>query len=164
MLSFLFLVFVPSILGVLIAPSTNLIANQIPAVSSSNNDTASLQTPGAAFCLQSVYGIDVSLDSCINAWVKMPRSLAPTTYGIRGQDLEAPLPIRYQSDDGLCVIDLRARRGDGAARGDIARGVDISNAARLIIENCMENPQRRKVGGSIYGFSRYPFRLSPNAS
>ena len=143
MISFLLLLIVPSILSLLIGPPTTL---------NSTNETTNLLIPGVASCIDGTYGIDLNLNSCINAWVKMPRTLTPAAYGTRSQHLALSFPIRYQSDDGLCVIDLRARHGDAAARGDVARSLDISEAARLIIESCM-NPQRRTSGGSLYGFS-----------
>ena len=146
MTSFLLLLIAPFALGLLIGPPTDL---------GLSNETNSLLLPGVASCLGGIYGADLNPDSCINAWEKMPRTLAPIAYGTRSQHLAFSFPIRYQSDDGLCVIDLRARQGDAAARGDVARSIHISDAARLIIDNCMRNPPRIPVGGSIWGFSTY---------
>ena len=144
MVSFLLLLLSPFALGRLILPDTNL---------NPSNETTSLLLPGDAYCLGAVYGVDLNPDSCINAWEKMPRTLIPITYGSRNQHLSISFPIRYQSDDGLCVIDLRAKHGDAAARGDVARSIDICDAARLVIDKCMRNPRRTASGGSTWGFS-----------
>ena len=154
MISFVLSLLVSSILGLLMTPpARSLIHTTIPAENSSDNDTARLLLPGVVSCLGRPYGYDLSLDSCINAYMKMPRTLAPTAYSARSEHSEPSYPVRYQSDDGLCVIDLQSRQGHSVARGDVTRGVDISDAARSIIEKCMMHPTRPKSGGSLYGFS-----------
>ena len=162
MISFLLLLVAPYALCLLIAPPpSNIINNSVPARISRSNDTASLLVPGVASCIGRTYGFDLGFDSCINAWGKMPRTLEPIAYGDRSLHLAASVPVRYQSDDGLCAIDLRARHGDVATRGDVARGVDVSDAAHVVIEKCIKNRQQSTTGGSISGFSMYSLPCSP---
>lgn len=103
-------------------------------------------------CSSHNYGTNPSLDSCKNAWAKMPRTEGTNLYTSRSYTgTSTPLPLRWQSDDGLCVIDLRAKLKDHAIR-DMARTVDISNAAQYIIDQCIMKSKTR-TGGSTYGFS-----------
>ena len=77
----------------------------------SQAEFANLSAPDAR--CSSVYGDDVSTDSCLNALEKMRYSTSPKTYIPRHRNRAQPLPlnyvsmpVRYLSDDGICAIDL----------------------------------------------------------
>ena len=62
------------------------------------------------------------------------------------------IPLRYQSDDGLCVIELRARTGPRVVRGDVTTFLEISDAAERVIDQCVA---RIPAGGSTTDFSMF---------
>ena len=69
------------------------------------------------------------------------------------------MPIRYQSDDGGCVIDVRPRKKGSALRNEVARNIDISDTAQRVIQRCVVD-YRAKSGGSTFGFSTSKFTRS----
>lgn len=64
------------------------------------------------------------------------------------------IPLRYQSDDGWCVVELRARVRGTAVRADVATAVEVSDAVQRVIEECVV---RASTGGSTRGFSGFFF-------
>ena len=74
-------------------------------------------------------------------------------FGSHGQQgIDVQIPLRYQSDDGLCVIELRARTRPVAVRGDVTTFGEIADAAERIIEQCV---RRVPAGGSTTDFSTF---------
>lgn len=108
-------------------------------------------------CLPQHYGLELSLGSCRNAQRKIPRTTTAYPYSTRGQaGAGIVIPLRYQSDDGLCVVDVKGRRRDRAVT-DVARSLDISDAAEEIIKRCVDGMQMNS-GGSTYGFGKPCFQ------
>lgn len=138
---------------------TFLLSSSLGTLITSTNRTAP-PLPGALQCSPRKYGSGLSPDSCLNAWGKMPRTTNHNIYRSRPQREhdEFLVPIRYQSDDGLCAIDLRPRLHDKLHGGDIARSVDVSDAAWTVLEMCV---RRTREGGFMGRFSTlaYPFLL-----
>ena len=64
------------------------------------------------------------------------------------------IPLRYQSDDGWCAVELRARVRATTVRADVATAVEVSDAAERVIEECVV---RTSAGGSVTGFSGFSF-------
>lgn len=101
------------------------------------------------FC-NAVYGRDLEIASCLNAWAKIYRLAPSQAYGPRPRfHFDPPpdtltLPVRYLSDDGLCSIDLQNNVG---SQGDTVSGLLISQEARSIIDECVRNKKR---GGNIH--------------
>ena len=62
------------------------------------------------------------------------------------------IPLRYQSDDGFCVIELRSKISSMAVRGDVTTFLEISDAVERIIDQCVV---RVPAGGSATGFSTF---------
>lgn len=129
---------------------SNLVTNLNNTNAAGFLDTGELAT-GKVSCSTRYYGKDLDYESCMNAWRKIPRSPAQDSYGTRGQRVQIRLPIRYQSSDGRCVIDIRPARLGAAIKLDLARGVDISDAARNLMQTCVI----KKQGGSVRDFSQY---------
>lgn len=156
-MSLLFFSFRVALLSFLIYPIYSTPTNSSSASNRNNASATSLLATGRVSCLRRIYGYDLNYESCHKAWKKIPRSYISNTYGTRGQDVEMRVPIRYQSDDGRCVIDIRPTRTSAAVRGDVVRGVDMSNAAIDVLDRCVT----KKEGGSVNGFSMqnlYPLR------
>ena len=147
-------------LSLQIVRSWNLTTDPIPQGDLSDADTTNLSDPDRVFCAPRFYGADLRAESCINAWGKMPRTTAQIWYGTLGQRADVRIPIRYQSDDGLCVIDLRPRIRDASVRGDGARSIDVSNSAKHILDTCIRF-KAQNSGGSVYGFSMLCAPTSP---
>ena len=102
-----------------------------------------------ASCFSS-YGTQMNLNSCKNAWNKMPRDRELYHYGMRKKiatHLDVGLPVRYLSDNGLCAIDIRAQ----LALGDSAKPIEVSEAAKSVLDHCV---LAKHKGGSITGFSQ----------
>lgn len=115
--------------------------------------------PGRASCRPNTYG-QPQEPSCRNAWSKVPRTGTEIVFGSRGQrGIDVSIPLRYQSDDGLCVIELRTRTGPRIVRGDVTSFLQISDAAEQIIDQCVV---RIPAGGSTTDFSKFSFGLSPS--
>lgn len=133
-------------------PSQNVTVNN-----SNNGSLPELPSPDHISCLPRVYGVNPKKASCVNAWEKIPRTITEDMYTSRSRatTVSITIPIRYQSDDGRCVIDVRAKRRDTVVTGDLSRGIDISDAAGSIIDKCMQPQSRFTSGGSIYGFSEF---------
>lgn len=97
-----------------------------------------------------VFGRDLSIESCLNAWGKIDPSAHSQTYRPRPRPPLRPapgtltLPVRYLSDDGLCSIDLQNTIG---MTGDFVSGLLISQQARSIIYECVQDKRR---GGNIH--------------
>ena len=107
----------------------------------------------STFCRPNFYGVNVPVSSCLNAWAKIPRTSAEIVFGSRGQrDIGVSIPLRYQSDDGWCVVELRARVRATTVRADVATAVEVSDAVDRVIEECVV---RSSTGGSTTGFSRF---------
>ncbi|KAL8974451.1 MAG: hypothetical protein Q9197_001307 [Variospora fuerteventurae] len=89
----------------------------------------SLIAEGKVLCNPDVYGLNPQEPSCLNAWSKIPRTASEIVYGHRGlPGVEVVIPVRYQSDDGLCVVELRPRQQRRIVQGDVATGIEISDA------------------------------------
>ena len=109
----------------------------------------------STFCRPNFYGVNVPVSSCLNAWAKIPRTGAEIVFGSRGQrGIDVSIPLRYQSDDGGCAVELRARVRGTAVRADVATAVEVSDAVERVIEECVV---RASTGGSTRGFSRFLF-------
>lgn len=146
--------FASSALALLIPPPIALSENLALAGSLGNDRAANSSRLGGAKCLPAIYGANVNSQSCINALGKIPRTTAQSVYGTRGSaGTGIVIPIRYQSDDGGCAITLRVRSSDASGR-DVARSIDIADAASDVIDRCVV-PPNRKYGGSANGFSAY---------
>lgn len=122
------------------------------------NTTFSNVTSEKLSC-RSNWGIELNWSSCNNAWEQIPRDSELHFYGLRadiaaGAHLDMGLPIRYLSEDGLCAIDIRAQRGARLVTGDSATNIEVSEAAKTVLDDCV---QERGKGGSISGFSRREF-------
>ena len=119
-----------------------------------SNSALNLSAGWSISCMPRAYGANLRPESCINAWQKIERTEHSDYYYSRGQSGPGvSVPIRWQSDDGLCVIDLRPRFNDHVTIGeDVSRGVDISDAVRRMIARCMIE-SASKSGGSTNGFS-----------
>ena len=145
--------FVCPALALIVPPSVIIASNLTLDGSSASTSAKNLSAPSPTSCNSAFYGSDPNLESCVDAAAKISRTTSSTIYGTRGQyGIESSLPIRYQSDDGFCVIELRPRKKGSSVRGDVARGVDIYDAAQHVIQKCMIN-SRYKSGGSTWGFS-----------
>lgn len=112
----------------------------------------SIIAEGKVLCNPDVYGLDPQESSCLNAWSKIPRTASETVYGHRGLPGVVVIPVRYQSDDGLCVVELRSRQQRRAVRGDVTTGIEISDAVRRVIDGCVASPKFRS-GGTTSDFS-----------
>lgn len=151
----LLLLFIPAISG-LTTPRPILLSNNLTiAGEHSINSTTNPTGPNYLACRRNPDGIKLG-KSCVNAWAKIPRTTLENVYVTRRGNLPAAsdivVPIRYLSDDGLCAIDVRARERDTVPDpGDIARSIDISDAADAIIKACVERSGR---GGYSSGFSK----------
>ena len=121
------------------------------------NTTTSNVTSREQSC-RSSYGTGLNLDSCKNAWEKIPLDSEPYIYGVRpdiaaGAHFDVGLPLRFLSEDGLCAIDIRATREaePQLALGDSAKNIEVSEAAKVVLDQCVSI---RHQGGSIAGFSQ----------
>ena len=144
--------------SIFVPPSSSIFSNlslSDPSIDALDALDANLTAPGDVFCSSRYYGRALSHDSCSDAWVKMPRSDHVDIYVSRSHHaLHAiQIPIRYQSDDGNCVIDIKAKDHNVAVRGDSARSLDISEAAQRILAQCIARPLQS--GGSVWGFSKW---------
>ena len=109
----------------------------------------------STFCRPNFYGVNLPVSSCLNAWAKIPRTGAEIVFGSRGQrGIDVSIPLRYQSDDGWCVVELRARVRATTVRADVATAVEVSDAVERVIEECVV---RTSAGGSVTGFSGFSF-------
>ena len=134
-------------LAPLVSPVSTAVVNHF-----AKNSKSLIAKEPKIICRSKVYGENLEAKSCENAWEKMPRTRNVRLYASRRySDQQISLPFRYQSDDGLCVIDVRARKKDEATR-DYARGIDVSNAASDLIGECVEE---EGIGGSALGFSMF---------
>ena len=155
MLLLLVCIFFALALCISFPPPIALLENTTSLGSVIDNHSANLSALNKPRCLAHVYGSNPSAVSCLDALAKIPRRASKDLYGSRReQGITFFLPIRYQSDDGLCVVDLRARVPDRPVR-DSARGTDIVNAARYLISRCVVEPRSGKSGGLITGFSTF---------
>lgn len=152
MFIFSFFSIVFSVLTLLIGPSKSLSVDPTLVWNLNNSIAGNLSVQGDVSCIPRSYGVDPRVESCFNAWAKIPRTLSRDTYGTRGQHADVRVPIRYQSDDGFCVIDLRSRIRDETIRDDVTRSIDVSDAAKRVMDKCMVQ-SKRKSGGSTTGFS-----------
>lgn len=147
---------IPFTLSFLLPPPSLLSTNLTVASNASVYSAANVLTYKGTKCLPQIYGFSPNLQSCLNALGKMPRTTSANEYGTRsmhrGQhDSKIPVPIRYQSDDGLCAIDLRPKIRDRTI-SDVARSIDIVEAAEEIIGRCLKR-QGDRSGGMTWGFS-----------
>lgn len=148
-----FIFFAPSVLALTIASPAMLPGNLTHVGNSSNASASNLTTSPYTRCYPSVYGTNLNVQSCANAVEKIPRTPLLYVYGTRGQaGTEIIVPIRYQSDDGLCVIDLRPRKRGATLKNEITRPIDISDAAQRVIDQCII-ASRSRSGGLTVGFS-----------
>lgn len=148
------LFFASSALALLLPPPISLSENLTLASSLANGPGANISTRGAISCLPALNGFDLKAQSCINAMRKIPRTTSSDVYGTRGVPAtDVTIPIRYQSDDGRCVITLRLRKRDGTGQ-DVTRSVDVADAAGDIIDRCII-PRNLNYGGSAIGFSTF---------
>ena len=142
---------------ILITACSALLTRNVAINNFTDRILPNLPNPDHISCLPRVYGVNPNKESCINAWEKIPRTTSEEMYTSRTRATSASIsiPIRFQSDDGRCVIDIRSKRRDTLVIEDITRGIDISDAAGNIIVKCMQEQSRLTSGGSIYGFSEY---------
>ena len=144
--------------GALLTPSASSLYQNL----THGNDSLQLVLPdlkaGSIKCNERYLGKDLELASCINAWTKIPRDNIAYSYGLRtdiaaGARFDIGLPVRYLSDNGVCAIDIRPRYGAEADlnKGDSAENIEISAAARAVIERCVAT---RPQGGYNNGFSK----------
>ncbi|KAL8852668.1 MAG: hypothetical protein Q9221_002428 [Calogaya cf. arnoldii] len=115
-------------------------------------------TAGGATCSRVKYGNNLQPVSCRNAWDKIERSSVRKRYGARSilerDSFDYLVPERYLSDDGLCAIDVSIPQNMIAQgrRWDVATGLQISDTARKILEQCV----RYHEGGTVNRFSKLP--------
>lgn len=148
-----FIFFAPSVLALTIAPPVLLSGNLTDVSNFGNASASNLTASSNTRCAPATYGTDLRVESCANAMEKIPRTTLLYVYGTRGQPgTEIIVPIRYQSDDGLCAIDLRPRKKGYAIKNEITRPIDISDAAQRVIDQCVIG-SRSKSGGYTFGFS-----------
>lgn len=122
------------------------------------NTTRSIATPRQKSC-RSELGFEPNVNSCKNAWGKMPLDSDVFLYQTReniaaGAHFGVGLPVRFLGDDGLCAIDIRAKEESErlfSISGDSARNVDVSKAAKFVLDECVSI---RRRGGYITGFSQ----------
>ena len=121
-----------------------------------NSTAANLTAPGRK-CKPKIYGHELSLGSCLNAWEKMPHDRSSNIYGLRrdiaaGARFDVGLPKRFLSDDGLCAIDIVAKRDSERElrAGDSAKNIEVAQAAMVLIDQCVLNAGH---GGYYNGFS-----------
>lgn len=152
-MSFLLFAIISATLNFLIRPVQSLSTDPSVVGNRSDTSTTNLSATGDVLCSYRYYGSDLDYESYFNAWSKIPRPLSQNSYGTRGQRVDFHIPIRYQSNDGHCVIDIRPTLRGVAVRGDIARGIDISDAAMRVLDSCVT----ATIGGSVDGFSMRVF-------
>lgn len=117
--------------------------------------------PGIPLCSMVRYGGSLHPPSCRNALDKIERSSVPKRYGLRSSpakdSFDYLVPERYLSDDGLCAIDvvIRQMQVSQGRKWDVANGVEISDAARAVMQDCA----KYGVGGSIDRFSKSSCKL-----
>ncbi|KAI4266618.1 MAG: hypothetical protein L6R38_008646 [Xanthoria sp. 2 TBL-2021] len=108
--------------------------------------------PGEMTCSRLMYGRNLKPASCKNAWDKIERSSLRKLYGLRKAPDKASfdylLPERYLSDDGLCAIDISIPQAQIAAgrKWDVTTGLQISNSASAILQQCVVNGEGGTVG------------------
>ena len=98
-------------------------------------------------CSKAHQGANPSIESCYQAWRKMPYSRDIKEYTRRSTTSvpevgEVTLPIRYLSDDGLCAIDVTVDRNAAAIR---------DRTSELRIQGVTEDLLRKCVIGSRTG-------------
>ena len=143
--------------ALILITACSALSNNVAINNSTNRILPNLPSPDHISCLPRNYGVNPNRESCWNAWDKIPRTTSEEMYTSRSRATSPSIsiPIRFQSDDGRCVIDIRAKRRDTVVLEDITRGIDVSDAAGGIIVKCMQEHVRFTSGGSIYGFSEY---------
>ncbi|KAL8824188.1 MAG: hypothetical protein Q9191_005231, partial [Dirinaria sp. TL-2023a] len=148
-----FIFFPPSVLALTVAPPALLSGNLTRVGNFGNASASNLTTSPNTRCSPSAYGTNLNVESCANAVEKIPRTPLLYVYGTKGQvGTEIIVPIRYQSDDGLCVIDLRTKKRGATLKNEITRPIDISDAAQRVIAQCVMG-SRSRSGGVTFGFS-----------
>lgn len=117
--------------------------------------------PSKIYCGPLAYGSNLDIESCLQAWEKMPRSSISHTYTPRWHQMPGNilLPLRYLSDDGACAIDVDQRTGSFAAEVDVSTDDAIVAHTTELLEKCVRN---RGFGGYVGGFSEY--RIPNHAS
>lgn len=147
-----------SVLSLSIPSSINLSLNSTGAIFQDNQAAAAAARNVSApvICRPKTHGVFPREASCRNAWSKIPRTAVEQVYRTRGQlPPDVVVPIRYQSDDGWCVIEVRPSTMGKAVRGDTTTGIAVSDAAKHVIDICIsERPI--PSGGTFSGFSTSP--------
>ena len=113
----------------------------------SNSSNQSTLSASQISCNGTLYGRNLNYESCMQVYSLMSTTVVPKTYGQRGTgSYDAPLPFRYLSRDGLCVIDL-SHSAD--IYFDTILPVELREAAGALIQICVSgNPNQ---GGLITG-------------
>ena len=126
-------------------------------LTNATNTTRSTTAPTKKAC-RSAFGLELNAYSCKNAWGKMPLDSEVYIYETResiaaGTHFGVGLPVRFLSDDGLCAIDILVKEVSErqfATSGDSARNIDVSKAAKAVLDDCVSIKRR---GGLVTGFS-----------
>lgn len=105
------------------------------------------------------FDLTPDIASCTQALEKMPRSDQRRTYGARSAraKYKVALPLRYLSDDGLCAIDVNQITNLVGKVGDITSDLTIAASAGALLTRCVA---QNKVGGTVFGFSKYLINLT----
>ena len=106
---FLFLL-ITSISTLSLLPPLSLISANSTTLNGYSNESFSSPTSKSGIVCSKVYGLDLSTDSCNNAWEKISRTPNSRRFIPRKTDSgkvtpdDVSLPLRYLSDDGACAI------------------------------------------------------------
>lgn len=163
-LAIVVLIFICSV-SALSLPPANLISNNSLTYGSPPDLRSGrpARVPGEPYCVKSVYGTDLILPSCDNAWTKIERSTESKRY-VRGhfagaQPSDFRVPLRYLSDDGRCAIDVELQKfpeTGGRYGWDISTGRMISDKAEALLAACV---RPKRIGGTVVKFSECKLTL-----
>ena len=115
----------------------------------SSLDTGTSRT----YCSAQQYGSNLSWDSCVQAWEKMPQSSMQQTYVARTQNRRngIRLPLRYLSDDAACAITINQKKKANPGNVDVSTDSEIAGAAVEVLERCVKES---KLGGYVTNFCK----------
>ena len=105
------------------------------------------------YCSAQQYGSNLSWDSCVQAWEKMPQSSIQQAYVARTRNRRngIRLPLRYLSDDAACAITINQKKKASPGRADVSTDSGIAGAAVEVLERCVKES---KVGGYVTNFCK----------
>ena len=146
---------------ILLDPFTSALIFAQPSASIPSNftgryvgpDKSSNLSAGGLNC-RSMFGPITDVTSCWNAWERIPQSSNRQPFVPRNsRGIGISVPRRYQSEDGLCVIDLQfPSRLPSIGSGDFASWNNIVLAAGDIIDTCSSADRSGGTVSSLGGF------------